>query len=123
MVQRTLPAPEDDRDRKLLADITRVGWAVIGIDADQDGPEYAFSVGLFHSFDHPEIIVMGLRHPVSAALINDVGQAVQKGERFVPRRLYWAIADRYPLAFVEMSRDRYREYLGYAGWFYGGPDF
>ena len=47
--------PEDDYDRKLLADIKSHGWHLIGIDDDDEGPAYVFSVGMFHTLGHPEI--------------------------------------------------------------------
>jgi hypothetical protein len=123
MTPRELPTPEDDRDRKLLADIAQVGWAVIGVEADKDGPGFAFSVGLFHTLVHPEVLVMGLRPQIAHRLINDIGEAIREGQRFEGGQQYEGIAAGFPLAFVEMDRRYYREYLGYAGWFYRGPDF
>src|SRR5215212_658761 len=121
MADRTPPAPEDDRDRKVLADIASHGWTVIGIPADADGPAYAFSVGLYHTLGHPEILLMGLRPQVAHLLINSIGDAARAGTTFEPGRRYDDIAAGYPLAFVTMDLRYYREYLGYAGWFYGGP--
>jgi hypothetical protein len=123
MTQRKLPTPEDDRDRKVLADIAKLGWTVIGVEADDEGPAFAFSVGLFHTLAHPEVLIMGLRPQIAHRLINDIGAAIRNGERFVAGQQYGGIAAGFPLAFVEVDRRYYREYLGYAGWFYGGPDF
>src|SRR5262245_58366688 len=80
--ERQLPVPEDDRDHKLLADIARVGWAVLAITEDDDGPGYAFSVGLFHTLGHPEIVLMGLRPETAQRLINLMGEAIRGGQRF-----------------------------------------
>jgi Domain of unknown function (DUF4262) len=123
MMPRELPTPQDDHDRKLLADIDRVGWAVIGVLEDEEGPGFAYSVGLFHTLGHPEILLMGLRPPIAQQLINSAGERVRTGERFEAGRRYDGIAAGFPLAFVEMDRRYYKEYLGYAGWFYRGPDF
>jgi hypothetical protein len=117
------PAPKDDRDRKVLADVASHGWTVIGIEADAGGPGFAFSVGLYHTLGHPEVLLMGLRPPIAHRLINTIGDAVRAGTTFEPGRRYDEIAAGYPVAFVAMDRRHYREYLGYAGWFYGGPDF
>lgn len=35
------PAPEDDHDRKLLADVQEHGWHVVGVEADAEGPSFA----------------------------------------------------------------------------------
>jgi hypothetical protein len=123
MSERELPVPEDDRDRKLLADIARVGWAVLAIQQDGEGPGYAFSVGLFHTLGHPEIVLMGLPPQTAMQLINSMGEAVRNGQRFEANRRYDQLAKGFPLAFVTVGTQHYRPYLGYARWFYRGSDF
>jgi Domain of unknown function (DUF4262) len=123
LAKRKLPTPEDDTDSKLLADIKRVGWVVIGIEADAEGPGFAFSVGLFHTLGHPEVLLMGLRVPIAHRLINDIGKAIRAGRRFEAGGRYDGIADGFPLAFVAVAERHYREYLGYARWFYRGSEF
>jgi len=51
-----LPTP----DAKVLQDIQRVGRHVTGVfaSAGEKGPEWAFSIRLFHSFGHPEVIIL-----------------------------------------------------------------
>lgn len=118
-----LPEAEDDRDRKMLADIARVGWAVLGIPEDDEGPGYAFSIGLYHTYTHPEVILIGLPWDVSYRFINDIGAAVKEGKRYEAGREYDDLAANYPSAFVAVDRSHYKEYLGTAGWFYRGWDF
>ena len=74
-----LPQPEDDHDRKVLGDIERVGWTIIGIKEEEALPGYCFSVGMYHTLGHPEILLMGLRAEIAAHLINDIGDAVRAG--------------------------------------------
>jgi hypothetical protein len=33
-----LPTPTDDHDKKLLADVKKYGWHVIGVEEDEVGP-------------------------------------------------------------------------------------
>jgi hypothetical protein len=123
MSQRELPEPEDESDRKLLADIERVGWALISIMEDEQGPGFTYSVGLFHTLGQPEIVLMGLPIDVAQSLINDMGEAIRGGRRFEAGKQYDDIAAGFPLAFVGVGEQHYREYLGYARWFYHGSDF
>ena len=118
-----LPEPADDFDRKLLADIARVGWAVLGIPEDDEGPGYAFSIGLYRTFAHPEVILIGLPWEVSHRFTNAIGAAVRTGERYEAGREYDHLAEGYPSAFVAVDRSHYKQYLGTAGWFYRGWDF
>ena len=109
-----LPEAEDDSDRKLLADVAAHGWHIVGVNADEAGPEFAFSVGLFYTLGHPEILIMGLRHSISASLINDIGDAIRSGNKFEAGRHYDDIAAGFPMALVVMDQRYFREYLGYA---------
>src|SRR5262245_41947939 len=124
MARKSLPAPMDERDRAILGDIQRVGWSVIQIENEEDdpGPTYSFSVGIFHTHDHPEIILLGLSHEAAGQIINDIGAAVAGGLRIEPGRPYDDFAS-VPLCFVEVDKAHYKKYVGYALWLYGGPEF
>jgi hypothetical protein len=118
-----LPEPQDDTDRWLLEQIRHPGWAVVGIEASDEGPGYSFSVGVYHTLDQPEVVVMGLRQRDATLLINDVGERMRAGQRFAPGDRSDDLAEGYPTAFVGMDRRYYHEYLGYAHWLYRGWDF
>jgi hypothetical protein len=122
-MKRELPQPKDDSDRKLLADVERVGWHIVGIFRREEAPEYAFSVGLYHTFDHPEIIIFGLPHQTAGRLINVIGRQVQSGKRFQANEVSNDVAEGLPVVFKMVPKDSYREYLGYALWFYRSLDF
>jgi len=113
-------------DAKVLQDIQRVGWHATGVFASEgeEGPEWAFSIGLFHSFGHPEIIVMGLPLERCMDVVNVVGEQVQRGHRYDSQHLYADILDDpYKCAFREVNPRHYREYVGYALWFYEDDPF
>ena len=122
-MKRELPIAKDASDRKLLADVERVGWHIVGIYDDEGNPGYAFSVGLFHTFEHPEIIVFGLTGETAAEIINIIGMQVRVGTRFKANDLSNDVAERLPVVFTMVPKDSYREYLGYALWFYQSLDF
>jgi hypothetical protein len=117
------PEPADDHDRKLLADVKRHGWHVLMIEEDEEGPGFAYSVGLHHSFGHPELIVFGLPVQVMHRIINAVGEEIRSGERFEHLEESGEVLDGYYLALRTVERRHYRDYFGYARWFYRGNDF
>jgi hypothetical protein len=80
-----MPVAEDEHDRKLLSDVTQYGWHVPHILADDSGPGYSFSVGLYLKFGHPQILVMGLSQPVAHQLINLAASHISSGKAFRPR--------------------------------------
>ena len=113
-------------DAKVLQDIQRIGWHVTGVfpSEGEEGPEWAFSIGLFHSFGHPEVMIVGLRRELCKDLVNVIGRQVKRGHRYDSEHLYTDILDGpYKCAFREVSRRHYREYVGYAIWFYENDPF
>ena len=113
-------------DVKVLRDIQRVGWHVTGVFASkgEQGPEWAFSIGLFQSFGHPEVIVFGLPFKRWMDVVTVIGQQVQDGSRYDLERLYTDILnDPYKCAFREVDPRHYGEYVGSALWFYEDDPF
>jgi hypothetical protein len=113
-------------DVKTLTDIERVGWHVMKVFAQpgEAGPEWAFSIGLFHTFQHPEVIVFGLPLDVCASVVNGIGQNVKAGQRYLQGELYADILqDPYKCSFREVPRAQFIEYVGYALWFYEDDPF
>ena len=123
MSERALPVPENDDDRKMLSDIERVGWAVLLIPEDNGRSGFAFTIGLFHTYGHPEIILIGLPRLTSYTLVNTVGRRVRAGEKFDAREQYDDLIEDFPTAFEVVDRRFYWEYLGMAKWFYQSWDF
>jgi hypothetical protein len=121
--KRNLPEPADDHDRKLLADVEQHGWHVIGIEQDDEGPAFAYSIGLHHNFGHAEVIVFGLPIPVMHQVINAIGERVKSGMQIIHLDESCDFLEGYNVAFRTVERRHYPEYLGYARWFYRGDDF
>lgn len=121
--KKPLPAPQDDGDRKLLADVQEHGWHVIGVEAGEEGPGFAYSIGMFHTFRHPEIIVFGLAVKVMHPIINTIGEQVRKGCQFEHLDEAGDVVEGYNVCFRTVEKKHYREYLGYARWFYQGDNF
>jgi hypothetical protein len=112
------PVAEDEPDRKLLSDIENVGWHVLKILGDEHGPEYCFSVGLYYTFGHAEILVMGLSHSNGHQIINLAASLIAKGRVFRPHERTDDLMEGFASSFVPISVAHYKEYLGYAVWFY-----
>lgn len=121
--QTNPPAARDDQDRKLLADIEQYGWHVVGIEQDDEGPGFVYSVGLYHTFGHPEILVIGLAIDVMFGMVNGVGELVRGGKRFEQLDESGDVVDGFNVTFRQVEVLRYDEYLGYARWFYKGDGF
>jgi hypothetical protein len=110
------PVPTDNQDRKLLDDIRRHGWHIVGIESDDEGPGFAYSVGLYRSFDHPEILVIGLDTAVMFGIVNGIGEIVRAGSRFEHLDEDGDVLDGFNVAVRRVESRHYKEYVGYAIW-------
>lgn len=107
----------------MLSDIARVGWHLVGIPEDDEGPAYVFSVGLYHSLDQPEIMIVGLDIETGWHLINAIGEQMQSGQRFGDLDIVDDIAEGFPLGFRAVDAEYFRSCLGSALWFYQALKF
>lgn len=115
---------EDADEQKVIDDIEQYGWHIVGIEADDEGPGFAYSVGLHHTLGHPEVIVFGLASAdTMAQIINGIGDAVRSGTRFEDWHESDEILEGYSCMFRKVPIEAYPEYLGYAMWFYRPDQF
>jgi len=122
-IRNGLPEPTDDHDRKLLADVERHGWHVIGVEEDEEGPAFAYSIGLHHTFGQPEVILFGLPVRVMHEIINGIGEQIRSGKQFEHLDESGDVLDGFNVCFRTVEKRHYREYVGYARWFYQGDAF
>jgi hypothetical protein len=115
--------PENDGERKALADVQNHGWHVLKVFEDDEGPGFAYTVGLYHSFGHPELIVVGLAPDVGHAVLNIAGESIRRGTRYAHGTQSDGLLDDYACSFRTMPEAQYRYYLGWALWFYDGTPF
>lgn len=110
-------------DKKLLADIDEFGWHVLKVMEDDQGPGFCYSVGLFKTFNHPEIIIVGLKLDLAHLLINNIGEDIKNGRTYQSGQFYPDILTNFDCLMLQATEDNYDEYFGYGQWYYNGADF
>lgn len=120
---RTLEEADDDGDRKLISLIAEGGWNVIYVPEDEHGPGFAFTIGLFTNFGHPELAMVGLRRELMHSVLNHLGDDIRKGARLMHGSRADDVLEGVTCAFVAADRVHYPEWFGYARWWYRGDEF
>jgi hypothetical protein len=115
--------PQAEGEAKLLADVKDPGWHVIGVTEDDEGPGFAYSIGLHHNYGHPEIITFGLDVPILWRIVNVIAEKVKQGEKFEDCHEAEGVLEGYLVFFRSVEQRHYREYLGGARGFYEGDAF
>jgi len=108
---------------RIQASIEAHDWHVIKVPEDEEGPGFAYSVGLQETFGHPEVIVFGLPLDVMHGIVNTVGEEVRRGRRFSDGGASDEVLDGQPVCFLSVAASRHAEFLGQAVDYYGGAEF
>jgi hypothetical protein len=110
-------------DLRLMADVAQWGVHVVsGLSTAFDG-SYAFSVGLFRTFDHPEVALFGREPALLERAVRRIAERVRAGERLDSRDVADGVLDGRAVTFRRIVPRHYATYLGYAVWFHDGPRF
>ncbi len=115
--------PLDAGDLRVIADVAQTGLHVVKGGSTGGTPAFAFSIGLFRTFDHPEIAIFGLAPDMLEAAVRRVGERVRGGDRFDEGDVVDGILEHRAIAFRRIVLRHYPPYLGYAVWYHGGARF
>lgn len=113
------PEAEGPEDRYVLKQIQQRGWSVVTIPGEPDeGPPFAFTIGLYLRALAPEILVMGMDAQASCYVLDAVGDYIMSGRKLTLNQRHSDILERGDLLFRQIDFKHYRECFGMAVWFY-----
>jgi Domain of unknown function (DUF4262) len=112
------PTPEGEADERLFHNVRNHGCHLVGIAADEHGPAYVFSIGLFLNYGQAELVIFGLATDDACAIINTVRDRAAAGQIYSAGDVCDDLLVDRKVCFVEVPLDAYRAYLGTAIWFY-----
>ena len=118
-----MPKPRDKHEQKAMDDVERYGLHIVHVLEDGDLPPFAYTVGLCHTFSHPEILVYGLPKTTAHNLLNHLADQLRKGKEFAAGEIYDDLIGNYRVTFRKVPQSQYRDHLGWAAWFNERPDF
>ena len=105
-------------EKRIIHDVEKYGFHLALINGDGYLPAFVYSIGLFKTYQHPEIITFGLKAEVMNHLISNIKEEIKKGTKFLTGIDYNGYLSNYPIRFIEVKKEHYPDYLGYCGWFY-----
>ncbi|MDH3690007.1 MAG: DUF4262 domain-containing protein [Gammaproteobacteria bacterium] len=113
----------DPTEQKLVSDVERHGWHVIHVLGDDEYPNFSYTVGLYDTFEHPEIILIGLKQEITNVLLNNMGVDIKEGKGFEPGQFYQGILDNFQCWIGEVPKSEYGAHVGFGLWYYDGDNF
>jgi hypothetical protein len=113
----------DEQERTALEDIERYGLHILHILPDGGTPGWSFSVGLWHRFRHPEVVVFGLAKDVGHHLLNHAADEIRAGRPFEAGKRYPDLLEGVDCAFRAVAPMWHHPFLGWADWYYGDEEY
>jgi len=114
---------KDEPEKIVLANISEFGWHAVNIIEDNGCPPWTFTIGLYETWDHPELIIIGRSRATSHAMLKSLADDIELND---PPNL--TNPDGHLLLglkchFLEVNTRYYSDYVGFALWFYRKRQF
>jgi len=73
----------EQAEKRIIQDVEKFGFHMALLEDDGYLPAFAYSIGLFKTYQHPEIIIFGLKRNVMNNLLHYIGEEVKKGTKLI----------------------------------------
>lgn len=120
MTRRSTDEDLSAEDRSLLKVLEDYGWYVIKVGAGTSKPAFAYSLGLYETFGHPEIVMFGLDLDTMHELINDCGERIRGGGCFKNEDIDTHLLENYRCAFRAIQPSIHQDLFAFTRWYYRG---
>jgi hypothetical protein len=108
---------------KLNYNVKTYGLQVQHVFGDESGPNFSYSIGLFETYKHPEILIIGLSQSLCQIVINNMAEDIKNGKQYLPLKFYTDILDDFDCYIVQVDQSNNGEYVVQAEQYYGNSDF
>lgn len=108
--------------KKIDSDIDQFGLQVLHVLGDETGPAFSYSIGLYKSYGHAEIIMIGLKQELMHTLINNMAHEIKSGKIYSANNFESDILHDFDCYIVNVDKSNY-DYLNQARVYYGHDDF
>ena len=105
------PTGSDHHEKLLLANIDEFGWHCVNVSEHDGHPPWAYTIGLYHSWNEAEFIIIGRSRATSGRILHELAARSEAGEapnlaeptlELIPGQL---------CLFVEVAARHYPEYV------------
>jgi hypothetical protein len=107
----------------VLEDIASEGWHCHLVPRRGSMAPYAYSVGLYQAYRHPELVIFGQDPHTARRVLNRAVLAIRHGEGLDLSRPSEALMDGCQCRFVALRVSAADRRLDVCRWYYGGVDF
>jgi Domain of unknown function (DUF4262) len=114
---------QEAQEAVVIRNIEQFGLSVMLIDGTDYLPACAYTVGLFETFKHPELITFGLSASTLHEVLNVGGEFVKQGQVLRPETVYPEFFEGVDATMVRVDPRNVPDYFGYAIWYHKTTQF
>jgi len=110
----------DETERRVVENVKTYGFHVWHVSPSACDDGFSYTVGLFDSYGHPEIVIFGQKVDWRKSMIDFIVEEIREGKRFETGELYPDLIEGFYCRFDFITSDSsYRDFLGWDLWYYG----
>jgi hypothetical protein len=113
----------DGMEEIVRDNVSEHGCHVMQIEADDEGPAFAYSIGLSHNYEQPELICFGLDLQLMCGMINALRDRMADGETMRSGQRVSGLIKGFDCELRSVKKSEYAAYFGYALRYHEGDDF
>ncbi|MBP8183025.1 MAG: hypothetical protein A3G29_09340 [Burkholderiales bacterium RIFCSPLOWO2_12_FULL_64_99] len=115
--------PPVEEGEQVLENIATYGWHCVHIPQMGHQLAFTYTIGLYHSYKHPELLVYGANAKAACAMIKYVGTAARDDEALDLDQPTDKLMDGHSCVFVEVPYLNLPQRIEHGLWFYEGVSF
>lgn len=120
----SLNRAEDAHERRAIGDIRDYGVHILHVfDSEGVHPRFSYTVGLWHRYAHPEVIIFGLSEELCHAVLNDLNRDILGGQSYRAGQSATEVLEGFRCYFEAIPSQYFKEFFGWDLWFYEGDHF
>jgi hypothetical protein len=104
----------DDLEKIVLSNINEFGWHAVNVIEDDGHPPWTYTIGLFDTWEFPELIVVGRSRAISYEMLNTIAKNIELNDPpdLTNQSGYSLLGMK--CRFLEVLPRYYADYVGFA---------
>jgi hypothetical protein len=108
----------DPVEADTIGNVQQYGWSVIMVPEDNQGPGWAYTIGLWHTHNSAELAMFGLDVTLMKTCLNHLGNQIAAGQPAAADQENHDVIERYPVHLKQIDHRWYKAFFGRAIGFY-----
>jgi hypothetical protein len=122
MIPRFQGCTLDAEEKDAIEKIETYGWMVMNIKDEPGKSGWSYTIGMYETYGHPEIIIFGMSVDSRHSILNWIGKNIKEGKPFAAEQEHDWVLTEYGCWSKPVQKRWYYSLLGWARWFYQTKD-